>query len=81
MITKEELEKIIIELICKYNRQPFDIQLKDQPIASFRLDSLNAVSIVSDLEKVLDMELFSSLFWEFDTVSEMVDWIIEQKKA
>jgi acyl carrier protein len=48
---KEELEQTIVELVCKYNEQPYDAQLKDQPIVNFRLDSVNAVSIVSDLEK------------------------------
>jgi acyl carrier protein len=48
---KEELEQTIVELVCKYNEQPYDAQLKDQPIANFRLDSVNAVSIVSDLKK------------------------------
>jgi|GEM_PF-1407864 acyl carrier protein len=75
---KEELEQTIVELVCKYNEQPYDAQLKDQPIVNFRLDSVNAVSIVSDLEKKLDTELFPTLFWEFDTISEMTDWIIER---
>lgn len=78
-LSREDLETLITELVCKYNNQSFDQGLINAPIVNFRLESINAVSIVNDLEERLGVELFPTLFWEFDTIAEMADWIMEQK--
>ena len=79
MKAKQDIETTIVELVCKYNQQTYDPTLKDQPIVNFRLDSVNAVSIVNDLEENLGVELFPTLFWEFATISEMAEWITENR--
>jgi acyl carrier protein len=48
-------------------------------IESFALDSLSTVSIAHDLEQYLEMQIEPTILWEFETLNELIAWILEKK--
>ena len=49
----------------------------DEPLTRYGLDSIDAVTMVGDLEDVLDRELPSTLFWDYPTVEQAAEYLAQ----
>ena len=48
-----------------------------EPLTRYGLDSIDAVTMVGDLEDILDEELPSTLFWDYPTVEKSAQFLAE----
>jgi len=49
-----------------------------QPLTRYGLDSIDAVTVVGDLEDWLDLELPSTLFWDYPTIEKAVNYLVKE---
>jgi acyl carrier protein len=48
-----------------------------EPLTRYGLDSIDAVTMVGDLEDILNEELPSTLFWDYPTVEKSAQFLLE----
>jgi len=48
-----------------------------EPLTRYGLDSIDAVTMVGDLEDWLDLELPSTLFWDHPTIEKSAQYLVE----
>jgi acyl carrier protein len=48
-----------------------------EPLSRYGLDSIDAVTMVGDIEDVLDVELPSTLFWDYPTIAQSAQYLAE----
>lgn len=48
-----------------------------EPLTRYGLDSIDAVTMVGDLEDWLDLELPSTLFWDSPTIAKSAEYLAE----
>lgn len=48
-----------------------------EPLTRYGLDSIDAVTLVGDLEDMLNMELPSTLFWDHPTIEKSAHYLAE----
>jgi acyl carrier protein len=48
-----------------------------EPLTRYGLDSIDAVTMVGDLEDWLDLELPSTLFWDYPTIEKSANYLAE----
>jgi acyl carrier protein len=48
-----------------------------EPLTRYGLDSIDAVTMVGDLEDWLDLELPSTLFWDYPTIEKSASYLVE----
>jgi acyl carrier protein len=48
-----------------------------EPLTRYGLDSIDAVTMVGDLEDALDTELPSTLFWDYPTIEKSAQFLAE----
>ena len=48
-----------------------------EPLTRYGLDSIDAVTMVGDIEDVLDVELPSTLFWDYPTIEKSAQFLAE----
>ena len=73
-ITSWLQEKIAGEMKC----DPDEIGT-DTEFAALGLDSLLGVSLADELGQALGIELDPTIFWEFPTIAELTDWLVNRK--
>ena len=49
----------------------------DEALTRYGLDSIDAVTMVGDLEDWLDLELPSTLFWDYPTIAKSAQYLAE----
>jgi acyl carrier protein len=49
----------------------------DEPLTRYGLDSIDAVTMVGDLEDLLDLELPSTLFWDYPTIEQAAQYLAQ----
>ncbi|MEA5462316.1 acyl carrier protein [Leptothoe sp. PORK10 BA2] len=49
-----------------------------QPLTRYGLDSIDAVTMVADLEDWLDMELPSTLLWDYPTIAKAATYLVNE---
>jgi acyl carrier protein len=49
-----------------------------QPLTRYGLDSIDAVTLVGDLEDWLDLELPSTLLWDYPTVEKAATYLVQE---
>jgi acyl carrier protein len=49
----------------------------NEPLTRYGLDSIDAVTMVGDLEDWLDLELPSTLFWDYPTIAKSANYLAE----
>jgi len=50
----------------------------DKPVANYGLDSLHALAIAGELEDMLDVEIPSTMLWEYPTIEKMTLFLYDQ---
>ena len=48
-----------------------------EPLTRYGLDSIDAVTMVGELEDWLDLELPSTLFWDYPTIAKSAQYLTE----
>ena len=48
-----------------------------EPLTRYGLDSIDAVTMVGDIEDVLDVELPSTLFWDYPTIEKSAQFLAD----
>ena len=48
-----------------------------EPLTRYGLDSIDAVTMVGDIEDALDEELPSTLFWDYPTIAKSAKFLVE----
>jgi acyl carrier protein len=56
------------------NAQTIDVS---ESLTRYGLDSIDAVTLVGDLEDWLDLELPSTLFWDYPTIEKSAQYLVE----
>ncbi|MEO0491629.1 MAG: acyl carrier protein [Cyanobacteria bacterium P01_A01_bin.123] len=56
---------------------PSTVDVK-QPLTRYGLDSIDAVTLVGDLEDWLDLELPSTLLWDYPTIEKAASYMVEE---
>ncbi len=56
---------------------PSTIDVK-QPLTRYGLDSIDAVTLVGDLEDWLDLELPSTLLWDYPSIEKASAYMVEE---
>ncbi|MEM9944847.1 MAG: acyl carrier protein [Cyanobacteria bacterium P01_D01_bin.36] len=49
-----------------------------QPLTRYGLDSIDAVTLVGDLEDWLDLELPSTLLWDYPSIAKASAYMVEE---
>ena len=49
-----------------------------QPLTRYGLDSIDAVTLVADLEDWLDLELPSTLLWDYPTIAKASIYLVDE---
>ena len=49
-----------------------------QPLTRYGLDSIDAVTLVGDLEDWLDLELPSTLLWDYPTIEKASTYLVQE---
>ncbi|HBB32492.1 MAG TPA: polyketide synthase [Cyanobacteria bacterium UBA8803] len=49
-----------------------------EPLTRYGLDSIDAVTLVGDLEDWLELELPSTLFWDYPTIEKAAQYLVEE---
>ncbi|CAN5781902.1 hypothetical protein BH23CYA1_BH23CYA1_15130 [soil metagenome] len=57
--------------------EPSTIDVK-QPLTRYGLDSIDAVTLVGDLEDWLDLELPSTLLWDYPSIEKASAYMVEE---
>ena len=71
------LESFLSERLADLLRiDPASINVEEQ-FSAFGLDSLDAVTIVYDLEELLGRELPPTLLWDYPTVRQCCSYLVE----
>lgn len=67
---------LINQLAEQLSLDPKTINITE-PLTRYGLDSIDAVTIVGDLEDWLDLELPSTLFWDYPTLEKSSQYLAE----
>ena len=51
-----------------------------EPLTRYGLDSIDAVTLVGDLEDWLSAELPDTLFWDHSTIEKAAQYLVEKQK-
>lgn len=75
---KEKLEDWFKEnLASELGLKTHQISL-NSPIQDYLLDSLSSVSISYSLEEFLGYEIEPTIFNEFETINELIEWLLKK---
>lgn len=74
-IDKEQIINFILERLAhlsKIPQQNFEIT---KPLANYGIDSIHALSLCSEIEEWLDIDLEPTLTWDYPTIELMANFI------
>lgn len=74
----EILQNWLVDQLAEiFSKQRDEIEI-DEPLTRYGLDSIDAVTLVGDLEDWLDLELPSTLFWDYQTIKKATQYLISE---
>ena len=68
---------LVNQLAEQLSLEPENIKVSE-PLTRYGLDSIDAVTLVGDLEDWLDLELPSTLFWDYPTIDESAQYLVSE---
>ncbi|MBG0744342.1 MAG: acyl carrier protein [Cylindrospermopsis raciborskii KL1] len=77
-MNQEKIENWLIDKLANclgINSEEIDLE---KSIFTYGLDSSVALSITGELETLLDLELDSTLFWEYPKISELAEYLVDE---
>jgi polyketide synthase PksN len=76
-VTKEELINFIKIQIAEVCDVPIETIGINQEFSEFKIDSLEAIAIMSKVEELLNIELNPIVFWQNPTIASFSSFILE----
>lgn len=74
---KKQLSCWLVKKLTSINKlKESEISL-DKPVANYGLDSLHALAIAGELEEMLDIELPSTMLWQYPTIEKITQFIYD----
>lgn len=67
---------LINKLAEQLSLNPANLDI-NEPLTRYGLDSIDAVTMVGELEDWLDLELPSTLFWDYPTIGKSAQYLVE----
>ncbi|MEM7551195.1 MAG: acyl carrier protein [Bacteroidota bacterium] len=80
-ISKEQIIDFFKERIAEESNLPKDSIDPEAEFVTFGLDSIKAFSVMGELEIDLDIELNPLHFWEYPTISDYSDFLINKLES
>ena len=75
MATTEEIQNWLLNKISsQLNLKPSDIEITNE-LATYGLDSMDAVMISGELEDALEIELASTVLWDYPTIESLSTYL------
>lgn len=68
---------LVAQLAEELSLDPSSIEVSE-PLTRYGLDSIDAVTLVGDLEDWLDLELPSTLFWDHPTIEKSAQFLVSE---
>ncbi|NES69936.1 MAG: acyl carrier protein [Okeania sp. SIO2D1] len=68
---------LVAQLADQLSLEPDAIKVSE-PLTRYGLDSIDAVTLVGDLEDWLDLELPSTLFWDYPTIEKSAQYLVSE---
>ncbi|MHC9510887.1 acyl carrier protein [Kangiella sp. M94] len=78
VMTKPQIEEIQLEtktLLAKRLSISEDEVDLSKTFTGYGLDSIDAITLIGDLEDKYDIELPSTLLWDFNNINEMAEYV------
>lgn len=73
----ETIQKWLVDQLAEQLSLDAETVSITEPLTRYGLDSIDAVTIVGDLEDWLDLELPSTLFWDYPTIEQSSQYLAE----
>ncbi|MDD1428039.1 acyl carrier protein [Dolichospermum sp. ST_sed9] len=77
-MNQEKIEHWLIDKLASslgVDSEEIDLE---KSIFAYGLDSSVALSFTGELETLLDLELNSTLFWEYPKISELTEYLVDE---
>jgi acyl carrier protein len=77
-MSAEKIENWLINKLAdllKIHSEEIDLE---ESIFTYGLDSSVALSVTGELENLLDLELDSTLFWEYPKISKLAEYLVDE---
>lgn len=68
---------LVNQLADVLSLDPATVDVK-QPLTRYGLDSIDAVTLVGDLEDWLDLELPSTLLWDYPSIEKAAAYLVDE---
>ena len=78
---EKSVEEVLFRKLAEHLERPVDLFGPETRISSISLDSIVAVTVLSELQESLKLDLPPVLFWECATLGEVVGHIEKLKKT
>ncbi|NEQ74505.1 MAG: acyl carrier protein [Okeania sp. SIO2C9] len=84
--TEAKTENSPLEILQKWIAEKLAEQLSvdkstiefTEPLTRYGLDSIDAVTLVGELEDELELELPSTLFWDYPTIEKSAEYLVSE---
>lgn len=77
----QQLQCTLVGMLAKTLRLRAEEIDVDRPLPHYGLDSIDAVTLAGDLEDLFDIDLPSTLLWDYPTVAAIAGFLEEQLEA
>ena len=79
LTTEDIIQKLCTTVGATINKEPKDIDV-DTNILEFGLDSLRAVSLIGEIEHLLNIELAVTALWDYPTIRLLAEYIVNAQQ-
>ncbi len=77
-LNQESIENWLVEQLADVLSLDVDSIDVEESLTRYGLDSIDAVTLVGDLEDWLDLELPDTLFWDHPTIEGAAEFIVDE---
>jgi acyl carrier protein len=77
-MNQEKIENWLIDKLANLSGVDSEEIDLEKSIFAYGLDSSVALSITGELENLLNLELDSTLFWEYPKISELAEYLVDE---
>jgi acyl carrier protein len=76
-LNQESIQNWLVEQLADVLSLSADSIDVTEPLTRYGLDSIDAVTLVGDLEDWLDLELPDTLFWDHSTIAQAAQFLVD----
>lgn len=76
-LNQESIQNWLVEQLADVLSLSGDSIDVTEPLTRYGLDSIDAVTLVGDLEDWLDLELPDTLFWDHSTIAQAAQFLVD----